>query len=111
MTTHRPHHVHLESSGFYNGHLTIDGEDFPFPIRSVNYNLQAGVGPYPTITVEFEVDHLTIEQKMPQHEFNREWDDRVNEAFMAAETGVPMQYTGEHADAEIRIQVIPKVTA
>lgn len=54
-------HAHIASAhGFLDGQLTIDGERFPHPIYSIAYRLDND-HPLPRITVEFEVDHLTID--------------------------------------------------
>ena len=112
MTAQRPNHVHLKARGFYDGELTIDGEPFPYPIRSVSYRLDGGDGSLPTLTVEFEADSITIEHAIPERDrVDRAWDDRIREAFEAAEDGKALVTDGRHADSTIRLVVLPDAEA
>ena len=101
-------HAHITTSrGYLDGKLLIDGTPFPHPIRSITYRLDADTYA-PMLTVEFEVDHLTVDHEAPaDRRATLEWDRKLTDAFRAAETGAAYVADARHADSTIRLVVFP----
>lgn len=53
-------HFHITGSSFADGRLTVDGEDFPYPVSAVRWALDRETG-FPELTVTIQAARVTID--------------------------------------------------